>query len=251
MFAVYYPVTDSTTDRARRLARLNPGRPLRVAARIQTQGKGRGGSAWHSPPGGAWFSLAWPVHGPPAPYEPAPLVAGLVAAEAIEHLCPSLAGHGKLKWPNDLLWNNGKVAGILCHLEPARQQEPGALIIGIGINATVPADDLPRAWPKPVSLSELTNAPRPAELIEAITSHLESALTQLETAGFDRETQARINARLAWRDDWVSVENAGAATRGRLVEIDSAGRAVLATDGGTQSFQAGQIRPLCQPDPVG
>lgn len=107
-----------------------------LVAEHQTAGRGRGSRAWSQPPGvGLSFSvLLRPGGVPAARLGWVPLLAGVALATAVR----ATAGvEAKLKWPNDLLVNGRKCAGILA------EAHNGALVVGIGLNVTQRPDELP------------------------------------------------------------------------------------------------------------
>jgi BirA family transcriptional regulator, biotin operon repressor / biotin---[acetyl-CoA-carboxylase] ligase len=141
---VRHDILDSTNDQAQRLVRVgDASEPTLIHAYAQTAGRGRNGRTWQSPRGGAWMSVLWPLTRPVEHYVAAPLVAGLAVVRAIrriveKHQCVHVP-LVQVKWPNDVLLNDRKVAGILCETASARPQ-PGAparithLVVGVGIN---------------------------------------------------------------------------------------------------------------------
>jgi BirA family biotin operon repressor/biotin-[acetyl-CoA-carboxylase] ligase len=116
---------DSTNDEARRLARTGERGPLWIVAREQAAGRGRRGRAWISQRGNLFATLLTRAAQPVA--AELAFAAALAAGEAISVLAPS--SEVTLKWPNDVLLNGKKAAGIL--LEGLGED---ALAIGIGIN---------------------------------------------------------------------------------------------------------------------
>ena len=135
---VEFDEIDSTNEEARRLATKGERGPVWITARCQTAGRGRRGRAWESPPGNLSATLLLSPHKPPA--ECAQL--SFVSAIAAQSMIASFA-HGadvKVKWPNDVLANGRKIAGIL--LESASQgAEPLYLAIGIGANLSAHPQD--------------------------------------------------------------------------------------------------------------
>ncbi|HET8678909.1 MAG TPA: biotin--[acetyl-CoA-carboxylase] ligase, partial [bacterium] len=123
----------STNDLARVMADAGLPEGTVVVARRQTQGRGRHGHTWASPPGGLWCSLVLrPARD--AGWGRLSLAMAVATCEAVDEV----AGiRSAIRWPNDVVINGRKVAGIL--LEGA----PNALVVGIGINANVPAEALP------------------------------------------------------------------------------------------------------------
>lgn len=118
-----------------------------VIAETQTEGKGRFGRTWVSPPGGLYLSvLVEPPAGrgaPPAdPLTLLPLAAGVAVAQAVRRVAGVPA---ELRWPNDLDWEGRKVAGVLAEVG-FRRESPRLAVVGFGVNLT------------PVSLSEAVTA---------------------------------------------------------------------------------------------
>src|SRR4051795_8952633 len=121
-------VTDSTSDRARELAGAGAPHGALVTAAEQTAGRGRQGRTWSAPPGSALLmSLV---------LRDAPPLLPLLAAVAVAQACGEQA---RIKWPNDVLLDGRKVAGILAEGRPAE----GWAVLGIGVNVAVSPADLP------------------------------------------------------------------------------------------------------------
>jgi BirA family biotin operon repressor/biotin-[acetyl-CoA-carboxylase] ligase len=120
-----YDTLDSTNEEARRLAKGGVRGPVWIVAREQTAGRGRRGRAWISESGNLFATLLMPVT--ISLSAQLGFVAGLAAADAIAAHAPG--AEVTLKWPNDVLLNGKKVAGIL--LEALGHD---SLAIGIGIN---------------------------------------------------------------------------------------------------------------------
>lgn len=140
--------TGSTNADAVAAARAGEPEGLVVVAEQQTAGRGRQGRTWVSPPraGVAASVLLRPGTGrwapvPPARYGWLPLLAGVALADAVTRVARLEAG---LKWPNDLLVAGRKCAGILAETVPGgRPGTPPAVVLGIGLNVTVRAHELP------------------------------------------------------------------------------------------------------------
>ncbi|WP_329104407.1 biotin--[acetyl-CoA-carboxylase] ligase [Micromonospora sp. NBC_01699] len=129
---------------------------LVVVAETQTAGRGRRGRSWQSPPragiaasvllrpGEQVEARGWPGV-TPAAYGWLPLLAGVALVEAVTRIgeLPDGLAVG-LKWPNDLLLGAAKGAGILAEAVPAATVgRPPAIVVGIGLNVTLRADELP------------------------------------------------------------------------------------------------------------
>jgi len=120
-------VVNSTNDIAKR--RLKVRNPVLVLAESQRRGRGRGGRRWESPPGGLWFSLG--LRESAGDLSLVPIVTGVAVAEGLR----KMAFDARVKWPNDVLVDDKKVAGIL--VEAGVQGDRRELVIGVGVNVNV------------------------------------------------------------------------------------------------------------------
>ena len=121
-----YESIDSTNDEARRLASAGERGPLWITARVQRSGKGRRGRVWVSQDGNLFATLL--TAGGNARSGELAFLAGLAAGETVAAFAPNATV--SLKWPNDVLLNGKKTAGILL------ENFGAALAIGVGINLT-------------------------------------------------------------------------------------------------------------------
>ena len=128
----------STNRRLRTLAAGGAAVPwTTVVAGEQTAGRGRAGRSWHSPPGaGLWMSVLLETVGASGSGV-LPLAAGVSVARALEEMSGAPMG---LKWPNDILFGERKIAGILCE---AHGQDACRAIVGIGVNVRRPQEGYP------------------------------------------------------------------------------------------------------------
>ncbi|WP_025026797.1 biotin--[acetyl-CoA-carboxylase] ligase [Caldalkalibacillus mannanilyticus] len=135
-----YKEVESTQLIAQKLAREGAPSGTIVIADTQLAGKGRLGRKWYSPPGtGAWLSL---ILRPEIPVPSAPqltLLAAVAILKGIRKVTPLEAG---IKWPNDVLINGKKVAGILTELS-AEADQINHVIVGVGINVSQEEKDFP------------------------------------------------------------------------------------------------------------
>lgn len=117
---------DSTNEKARRLASFGERGPVWLTAKRQTAGRGRRGRAWEAPAGNLAATLLLHPARPVNQWPQLSFVAAVAAADMVASFAPD--ARVTLKWPNDVLADGKKLAGIL--LENAE----GALAIGIGVN---------------------------------------------------------------------------------------------------------------------
>lgn len=231
---------DSTNSEAARLAG-SLTRPTWILARRQTAARGRRGRAWVSPEGNFAASLAMRPDGPPAQAALRSFVAALALVEALE----TVIGPGarlSLKWPNDVLLNGGKVAGIL--LESAGSGgRVDHLIVGIGVNlAEAPPREIvePGAVP-PVSVLGETGV-RIAP--EAFLAHLATAFARWEArfvaGGFEPVRTAWL-ARAARIGQVVRARTMTEVIEGRFETVAEDGALVLATAAGRRTVPAADV----------
>ena len=183
----------STLDAVHELAAQGaPGGTVVIAAE-QTAGRGRDGRVWHSPRGGAWIGM---LVRPPFPATGVVSIrAGLVIADVVDDL---LGGpRAQLKWPNDVLVDDRKVAGVLCE---ARWQggTPQWLAMGIGVNVE---NEIPGAVAdQAIALRDVLPDVRLDDVLDRLipallplTAH-HAPLTESECAAFDRRDWLRGRA---------------------------------------------------------
>jgi BirA family biotin operon repressor/biotin-[acetyl-CoA-carboxylase] ligase len=235
-----------------------------VTAEAQTQGRGRMGRSWNSPPGNLYTSL---LLRDPSPFERAPelaFVAVLALRDAIVAVAPALAPQLHFKWPNDLLLAEEKCAGILIEgeVDPGRSV---IVVIGIGVNC---------AHHPPMAADSAPDSAEPAR--EHVAPFGERAVlfpaTDLAAHGAALTPQqlftrlsATMCARLAQWDrgggftailgDWLTgarglgepirVRQGGDDKTGRFLGLDQTGRLVLELAGGRlEKISAGDVFPF-------
>jgi BirA family biotin operon repressor/biotin-[acetyl-CoA-carboxylase] ligase len=236
---------DSTSAEARRVALRFPGKGVLVSAAVQTAGRGRHGRLWTSPKGGAWFTLGHPYEGHPESVRPVPLLAGLAVVEYLESALGAAGGaEFSLKWPNDVLLDGRKVAGVLCEQVLAQNDNEGLLLIGIGINLNLRPEQLPRTTRFPAT-SVLATTGVTLDITAAIDGcvhGLTSQLHKLDAGILTVEQTLAIEQRLAWRQQPVQMEKGSNTVRGTLTGIDRYGRLRLLGDGVERVWDGGEIQ---------
>jgi BirA family biotin operon repressor/biotin-[acetyl-CoA-carboxylase] ligase len=123
----HYERLGSTNDEARRLAAAGAAHGTVVHADEQSAGRGRLARRWYSPPGNLYVSIVLRPDVPQARRVELGFVAALAVADAVDALLPSRT-RASLKWPNDVLVRDAKIAGILL------ENDSDAVILGIGVN---------------------------------------------------------------------------------------------------------------------
>ncbi len=220
----------STNSRLEELAGQGAEHGTVLVADRQTEGRGRGQRSWHSPPGlNLYFSMLLRPDWPVGAARPVSLAAGVALAEALEPLLP---GTPVLKWPNDLLYEGRKLAGILVeaslHGESIRH-----MIVGIGINVN--------EQPFPESLADLASSLSLAagrtfdrgEVLALVLTRLEHWFDSLDRDGA-APTIARWQAYATWIGQSVSVRNGDAEVRGTAIGLDARGSLIVRDEQGRQ-----------------
>jgi BirA family biotin operon repressor/biotin-[acetyl-CoA-carboxylase] ligase len=198
-----------------------------VLANEQTAGRGRDGRTWRSPLGGVWLAM---LVRPPFPDAGLlSLRAGLVVADVIDELLGR--AQAALKWPNDVLLDGRKLAGILCE---ARWQGdvPQWLALGIGINV---ANEIPpEIAQQAIALHELLPCVRRVDVLDRLIPGLRpiaahrSPLTESERDAFKRR-------------DWLRGRRIRAPLVGRAAGIRPDGALVVETDAGPRVVREGHV----------
>lgn len=231
---------DSTLDEARRIAPTLAG-PEWILALHQTNARGRRGRAWANPTGNFAGTLVLRPTEPPA----ISALRSFVSALALLDACIAVTGRSEgfaLKWPNDVLLNGGKLAGIL--LESIGQgPRIDHLAIGIGVNlAQIPqAEQIETGAVRPVSLLSETGANVDPE---TFLTHLAAAYAKYEqqftTLGFDPIRTAWL-ANAARRGEVITARTTREDLVGTFVDVDKDGHLVLETPKGRETVPAADV----------
>lgn len=205
-----------------------------VLVEEQTAGRGRDGRTWHSPVGGVWLGM---LQRPPLPSAGVlSLRVGLVVADVVEAVLgvrpTSLSGpRAALKWPNDVLVDDRKVAGVLCE---SRWQGDTLQWLGVGVGINV-ANDIPAELAdRAVSLRELRPSIRRIDVLDQLVPALNrltahgARLTEFECAAFARR-------------DWLRGRHIRTPLTGRAAGIRPDGALLVDTGAGTTMVQGGHV----------
>jgi BirA family biotin operon repressor/biotin-[acetyl-CoA-carboxylase] ligase len=230
-------VAETGSTNADLLARAGALRdPLLLAALSQTAGRGRAGRSWLSSAGGSLtFSLAWRFDGGPQQLAGLPLAVGVALAETLAQLGVQV----QLKWPNDLLRDGAKLAGILIETQPAARGGVWA-VIGVGLNLVMP-DELEAQIGRSAAAAPWLAQMDRDTLMASLLDGLAAALRQFAHAGFGAFA-ARWNLRHAWQGDIVTIADRGALLhQGVAAGVDDAGRLLLDSAAGRIAIVAGDV----------
>ncbi len=210
-----------------------------VAVELQSAGRGRMGRVWHSGLGTALtFSLLWRFECGLNALSGLSLALGVAIVRALN----KLGAQGvQLKWPNDILTEQGKLAGVLIEAQ-GDMLGPSAVVIGIGLNCTLPDNLLPRIDQAACALNEIcATLPTRNQLLAVLLRELAPVLQQFAHSGFVpfRGEWQRYHAH---QDRPVILQLAdGRAVNGIARGVDEGGRLCLETGSGLQCFNSGEI----------
>jgi BirA family transcriptional regulator, biotin operon repressor / biotin---[acetyl-CoA-carboxylase] ligase len=228
-----FDTTGSTNSEALRLAREGERGPLWITAGRQTAGRGRRGRTWVSEPGNLYASLLLSDPAPAQHWPELSLVAALALHDAVTARIPGLASRVLLKWPNDLLIDRNKFAGILVEGEGA------SVVIGIGVNCLhhpegtdFPATDLATAGVRTT----------PEGVFAPLTRAMVNRLGQWQHGTNFNAVRADWLARAHGLGKPIRIRTGEGELTGVFDGIDDAGRLVLrSADGTMQALAAGDV----------
>lgn len=220
-----------------------PGEPRVVFAELQTAGRGRRGRSWLAPFGsGLTFSVAWTFADTPAGLPALGLAIGVGVVEALRR-----AGleDARVKWPNDLVWRQHKLGGLLLQL---RSEAGGgaSVVAGLGVNVALPPEArqaLGESGAQPVAdLTEAlgTRTPGRNDLAALLAAAMLDALEE-----FARDGYAAFAPRWAGLDALagmqVRIVQADGSVEGRACGADADGALLVRVGGDTQRFYSGDV----------
>lgn len=230
----------STNEEAKRLAAegevVAPDGTL-VWAREQTAGRGRRGRTWISPPGNLYTSLVLRPEVPVQRMAELSFVAALAVYDALGSL--GEPGHQvHLKWPNDILLNDKKVAGLLLETESAGKGEgAGWVVLGMGLNVGWHPDD------SEFPATSLRYEEWPTTVEQALEAYARSFMmwaTRWIDEGFDP-----VRRNWLWRckgkGETIEVRLGNETLSGLFKDLDVDGALVLDHDGTTRRITAGDV----------
>jgi BirA family biotin operon repressor/biotin-[acetyl-CoA-carboxylase] ligase len=219
----------STNDEAMHLAEAGAPEGTVVWSREQTGGRGRRGRHWASPIGNLYTSTILR----PACSAPRAAELGFAAALAVADIVP-VGREVRLKWPNDVLVDGGKVAGILPESAIGQRAEVERVVMGIGINVGFAPQLADMRYPGAALGGSVEEA------LEKLTASLARRLAQWRQEGF-------ATIRAAWLAKAgplgleVDVKLGEELVRGRFAGMDREGALLLDTPAGPRKIVAGEL----------
>lgn len=237
---IYFETTDSTNIQAKRLAEQNAPEGTVVVAEYQSAGKGRMGRTWLSPAGkGLCFSFVLRPKISPAQAAQLTFLAAVGVAQVLREEYGLAVG---IKWPNDILYNNRKLCGILTEMK-AEADLVHYLILGIGLNVNSSGADFPAESAfSATSLYLVTGRDvNRVLLLQKLLQRLEMLYTKYCHDGFEiiLEAWKEYNITLGRQ---VTISTWQEKITGVAVDIDAAGGLLVRLPGGgLRTFYSGDV----------
>lgn len=229
----------STNIEVKNLFMQGEGEGLIVIATTQTAGRGRKGRTWLSPIGGLYFSL---ILRPRLGIESAPLLGLLSGCAIVRSLASIGVENVRLKWPNDVLIGEKKIAGILSEVVSTSDSSIG-IIIGIGVNQNCPISKMPSGllWPATSIFDEIGVETSVEALLCSIINEIDELLQTVETeSSFDAILDE-------WRKDSstlgtkVRIQEEDSTIEGIAKDITKDGALVVETKEGLRNVVEGDV----------
>lgn len=228
---------DSTNEEASRRAASGEKGPLWIAASRQTAGRGRRGRAWQSPAGNLAATLLLRPDKPASECAQLSFVAALAASDMLAAFAPQV--DLALKWPNDVLAGERKIAGILLESESGGGGKPAWLAAGIGVNLK----DFPSDTEFPAtSLTALgVSPPDPKDALLHLAAAFAKWYEVWRAQGFMPVREAWLS-RAAGLGTRIRARLANEEIKGVFQGIDESGALLLGLPGGaTRAIAAGEV----------
>ena len=198
-----------------------------IVADSQTAGRGRHGRHWTSDYGGLWLSVVLPTPGNAEHWNALPLAVGLAVIRALA----KLNVHARMRWPNDIMVQDLKLAGLLLE-----RYHHDRVVAGIGVNlANSPAESNPELSTIATRLCDLTPSPPGRdELMISLLSHLFEVHQEMEQGGVE-VLVSELNQMWGTLPRSVQLQVQGEWIPGNFMGINSGGDLVLEDSSGIES----------------
>ena len=236
----HYATIGSTNDEAKALARAGAADGTLVWADEQTAGRGRRGRLWRSPPGNLYLSLVLRPDAAPSRAAQLGFVAALGLGDALQPLVgPALPL--RYKWPNDLLANGQKLAGILLESETSASDGVDFVVVGIGVNIVSAPKDV-----EFLATSLMANGiagVTPPVLLEGFAMHFAGWAQRWREEGFAPVREAWLAAASGLGES-VRVRLERDTLFGWFHDLDDDGALVLDSLEGRRRIAAGDVFPI-------
>lgn len=207
-----------------------------ILAGTQSTGRGRSGREWKSPPGGFYASF---LLKPSPPLVSAPCVS-LLAAVVLVRLLKKQGITASVKWPNDVIVDGKKIAGIIAE---AGSFPESWFILGIGVNLTRAPSLQNRKFLPAGCWTEFGNSPSASRLLNEFLIEFDVSWRNKEDDPMET-ILSELNSILWRKGEQVSLAGGGDIISGIVSRVDHNGSLVLLTDSGERRFVSGELRTV-------
>lgn len=231
---------DSTSLEAKRRAEQGAVKPLWILALRQRAGYGRRGSAWMQNEGDVAATL---LFAPAASGEKLPqlsFVAALAVFDSIRRYAPKAIV--SLKWPNDILVDGKKIAGLLLELV-SPPNSPLIVALGVGVNVVTSPEIAD--YPTSKLIDYCAPPPSPHEFVRTLDEAFAAWRLRWEAGGFP-EIRDEWLSHAAHLGERISVRSPSETIVGVFEDLDSEGNLILSSPEGRRLIAAGAIMPPCR-----
>lgn len=234
----FFETLDSTSLEAKRRAADGARGPLWIITLEQTAGYGRRGSEWRQAAGDVAATFLFDPRARTEALGELSFVASLAVADAVARYAPHAAL--ALKWPNDVLVDGGKIAGILLELI---DQKAGPLIaLGIGVNIVSKPEGLDYPTARLIDHLGGAPAPPPKAFVIALDEAFERLIAAWRRDGFEPVRRAWLE-KAARLGEKIRVRLPNEVIEGVFQDLDQTGALVLECDGVRRLISAGAVFP--------
>jgi BirA family biotin operon repressor/biotin-[acetyl-CoA-carboxylase] ligase len=232
---------DSTSKHLLRMPDNESASGIACLAESQHAGRGRHGRRWTSPFGAnIYLSVLWRFAAGPAALSGLSLAIGVAVLQALQAMGVRVCG---LKWPNDILCEGRKLAGILLDIK-GEASGPSSAVVGIGVNVRMPevaAMEIDQPWTDIYHVAAHVHSPPRNQIAAQLLGQVLIALDEFDHAGFApfQERWMRWDCFAGRR---VSLQLPTQTVQGRAHGIDERGALLLEVQGEVRAFTGGEVR---------
>ena len=228
-------VVTSTSDLVFEAAKAHAPEGTAFTASVQTKGRGRHGRTWHSPKGNFYISVLLRPRRPRHDWASLSLMAGLALYHAVaDHRPHQDLG---LKWPNDLLYQDGKCAGILL------EAQDDVVVLGCGVNLDAPPDQVEGWAPSALNLSSDRPPVLPEDLTASFDHHLTRCYQAWDKSGFGGLKKDWLAAAAHYQNRLAINQGGDNVLEGVFASLADDGRLCIRDDNGVDHWlTAGDVQ---------
>jgi BirA family biotin operon repressor/biotin-[acetyl-CoA-carboxylase] ligase len=237
---VFHNSIGSTNEEAKRLARDGAPEGTLIWALEQTAGRGRRGRVWVSPRGNLYSSLILRSDCPVSRAAQLGFVAALAIGGALGAILPRV-DRLAYKWPNDVLIDGHKVAGVLLESEVTAAGRLSFLVIGVGVNLT--ASPRETEFPATSVAEKGLGYISPEVMLEQFARHFQALEGKWRAQGFAPIRAAWLAAALTSCGEPIRVRLESTTLHGRFLDLDESGALLVDHAGEHRYISAGEVFP--------